>query len=158
MYDDYNDSNDEELHEPNHIIINQNNCKTILEKYKSIEEFCNDVDSYDEFISYYFPDDIPDEWSLKDREKSHGCGVNQKSDTPNLFRYFNRWVDLKNDCKLWNKEQIVSQSIQIVKDTLHSYYIEDELYYKYDDKVKELNNEKERWNLNSLKIILSALD
>jgi hypothetical protein len=96
--------------------------------------------------------------SLIDREKSHGFGINQKSDTPNLFRYFNRWVNLKTECKIWNKEQVVSQSIQIIKDTLNSYYIEDELFYKYDAKAEELSDEKERWNLNSLKLIISALE
>lgn len=154
----YHDSNDEELHEPNHIITNQNIYKSVLKKYESIEEFYNDAESYDAFISSYFPDDIPDEWSLIDREKSHGFGINQKCDTPNLFRYFNRWVDLKTECKIWNKEQVVSQSIQIIKDTLNSYYIEDELFYKYDAKAEELSNEKERWNLNSLKLIISALE
>ncbi len=27
------------------------------------------------FYDMYFPDDIPDEWSAKDREKSHGYGL-----------------------------------------------------------------------------------
>ena len=37
-----------------------------------------DDDSLEKFYATYFPDDIPDEWSLADQQKSHGRGM-QKS-------------------------------------------------------------------------------
>jgi hypothetical protein len=32
-------------------------------------------DAKEAFYSTYFPDDIPDEWSLADQKKSHGAGM-----------------------------------------------------------------------------------
>jgi hypothetical protein len=34
-----------------------------------------DDDDYEDFYDLHFPDDIPDEWSLQDQQKSHGKGV-----------------------------------------------------------------------------------
>jgi hypothetical protein len=33
-----------------------------------------DDDVYEAFMDKYFPDDIPDEWSVADQQKSHGRG------------------------------------------------------------------------------------
>lgn len=153
----YNDSNDEELHEPEYLIRNQIIYETIQEKYVDYKKFYESED-FEGFMDWYFPDDIPDEWSKQEREKSHGIGVNQKSDTPNARRYFNRWVDIKNDCKIWDKEHIVNTCLQNISGSLKSYYIEDELFEIYDAKVCELKNEQKTWNLNSLKIVLSAIE
>ena len=38
------------------------------------DEFSNDM-LRDDFYSKYFPSDIPDEWSMADRAKSHGAGA-----------------------------------------------------------------------------------
>jgi len=55
----------------------------------------NDDDVRESFYETYFPDDIPDEWSVAEREKSHGAGPLQrggKADTTraltNLFGRF----------------------------------------------------------------------
>lgn len=154
----YQDSNDEELHEPHYLVQNQVIYKSILERYASFEEFYNDAEEYSQFMEWYFPNDIPDEWSRMEREKSHGIGVNQKSDTPNIRRYFTRWVDMKHSCKIWNKELIINQCLQTISATVKSYYIEDDLFSKYDAKVDILKAEKETWNLNSLKMVISALE
>ena len=154
----YHDSNDEELHEPHYIVQHQIIYKSILERYKSFKEFYEDADEYTQFMDWYFPDDIPDEWSRAEREKSHGIGVNQKCDTPNIRRYFTRWVDMKHSCKIWDKELIINQCLQNLKDSINSYYIEDNLFEKYDAKVDILKAEKETWNLNGLKMILSSLE
>lgn len=152
----YYENNDEELYEPKYLLENQSVYHAIIEKHSSYENFEEDED-YDTFMDWYFPDDIPDEWSLADREKSHGIGVNQKSDTPNLRRYFNRWVDLKTDCKIWNREVLVNHSLQNVTNPFSTYYIEDELFEKYDTKNSEIKLVQDTWNLSSLKLILSAL-
>jgi hypothetical protein len=153
----YNENNDEELHEPPYILQNQIIYHSIIEQYGSYESFYNE-DNYDMFMDWYFPDDIPDEWSLEDRKKSHGIGINQKGDTPSLRKYFNRWVDLKSDCKIWNKELIVNKCLQDIHDYFNTYYIEDELFEKYDLKNEEIKIVKNAWNLNSLKLVLSALE
>jgi hypothetical protein len=84
--------------------------------------------------------------------------VNQKGDTPNLRKYFNRWVDLKNDCKIWNKEILVNKCLEDKNNYFDTYYIEDELFEKYDNKKDEINIVKNTWNLNSLKLVLSSLE
>jgi hypothetical protein len=154
----YQDNNDEELHEPHYLLENQTIYKSILERYTSFKEFYEDNEEYDQFMDWYFPDDIPDEWSRIEREKSHGFGVNQKSDTPNIRRYFTRWVDMKYSCKIWDKELIVNKCLEALKNSISSYYIEDVLFEKYDAKVDVLKVEKNTWNLNSLKMVLSALE
>jgi len=153
----YCQNNDEELHEPPYILQNQSIYHSIIEKYGSYKRFY-DEDDYDMFMDWYFPDDIPDEWSLEDRQKSHGIGVNQKGDTPSLLRYFNRWVDLKTQCKIWNKEIIVNKCLQGIHDYFNTYYIEDELFEKYEAKNDEIKIVKNMWNLDSLKLVLSALE
>jgi len=152
----YYENNDEELHEPKYLLENQAIYHSIVEKYTSYEIFY-DEDDYCTFMDWYFPDDIPDEWSLADREKSHGIGVNQKSDKPNLRRYFNRWVDLRTDCKIWNREVVVNQCLQNMTNSFSTYYIENELFEKYDSKNSDNRLVQDTWNLNSLKLVLSAL-
>jgi hypothetical protein len=53
-------------------------------------EFPNDDDAVESFYTTYFPDDIPDEWSLQERQKSHGFAASDmmQSDLAFLFREF----------------------------------------------------------------------
>ena len=44
------------------------------------------------FYELYFPDDIPDEWSKKDQEKSHGYGCLINKEIPSYAKYIDRWV------------------------------------------------------------------
>jgi hypothetical protein len=52
-------------------------------------EFPND-EAVESFYTTYFPDDIPDEWSIQERQKSHGfsASVTKQSDLAFLFRQF----------------------------------------------------------------------
>jgi hypothetical protein len=45
----------------------------------------------EEFYDTYFPDDIPDEWSLEERAKSHGRGVLQRGATAEPARFIQTW-------------------------------------------------------------------
>ncbi len=47
----------------------------------------NSDESEEEFYDKYFPDDIPDEWTKKDKQKSHGDGVLGPTDKPNIWKY-----------------------------------------------------------------------
>lgn len=49
-------------------------------------------DALEAFYSTYFPDDIPDEWSLKDQEKSHGVGVLRSSQGLDLATLGRLWM------------------------------------------------------------------
>lgn len=55
-----------------------------------------DDDRKMDFYDLYFPDDIPDEWSRADQEKSHGWGSLINAEVPNWQKYWKRWYrDMK---------------------------------------------------------------
>ena len=55
-------------------------------------------DSYE----LYFPDDIPDEWTATEKEKSHGSGLLQRTEHVSLWGYMKRYT---GRCRmLWNKK------------------------------------------------------
>ena len=98
----FQQSNIHELYDPDYIVENSTVFASIEELYGSLDDFKvqSSARQYEDFMEWYFPDDVPDEWSLADQQKSHGIGVNQECDTPSVRRYFNRWVSLKSNCKL----------------------------------------------------------
>lgn len=70
----------------------------IIEPALSLSPFWNsrfqatDDEAIEAFYATYFPDDIPDEWSLKDQEKSHGSGVLRSSQTLDLATLGRLWM------------------------------------------------------------------
>jgi len=92
----YSQTNISELYDYENLLKNMHVYSSILRGYGSYEAFLEDIEGYDMFITTYFPDDIPDEWSLTDQMKSHGIGVNQPTDTPNLRRYIARWSQISD--------------------------------------------------------------
>jgi hypothetical protein len=130
----YDTSNIYELYDHEYIIENSKIIEKIKESFGSYEEFIEDVDELESFMKWYFPDDIPDEWPLEDQKKSHGYGVNQKNDKPVLRRYFNRWTDLKTNCKIWDKENIVSCCIQSIQNDFTTFNFEEDILKKYEQK------------------------
>jgi hypothetical protein len=51
-----------------------------------------DDEAIEAFYAAYFPDDIPDEWSLKDQEKSHGSGILRLSQGLELATLGRLWM------------------------------------------------------------------
>lgn len=49
-------------------------------------------DRKEAFYDLYFPDDIPDEWSKQDQEKSHSFGSLINNEIPNYAKYVDRWL------------------------------------------------------------------
>ena len=60
--------------------INSNNKDDDVIKWKS-------DNAMEEFYNKYFPDDIPDEWSMPEKRKSHGDGILSPNDKPNIWKY-----------------------------------------------------------------------
>jgi hypothetical protein len=48
-------------------------------------------DAWDGFITFAFPDDIPDEWSAADRALSHGDGFLVPGTAPSRPNWFRNW-------------------------------------------------------------------
>jgi hypothetical protein len=69
----------------------------------------------EEFYETYFPDDIPDEWSLADQEKSHGAPGFGTVDSP-LGRWWRNWIPeeaqflpagVASTCRAWATNQTI---------------------------------------------------
>ena len=54
------------------------------------------------FYDEYFPDDIPDEWSVGDRELSHGRGALQPGATPCGERFLFNWFGRISSAVIWD--------------------------------------------------------
>jgi len=53
-------------------------------------------DAVDAFYETYFPDDIPDEWSLEDQRKSHGPGVLRTGERLSLAKLGRIWFQAES--------------------------------------------------------------
>jgi hypothetical protein len=49
-------------------------------------------DSREKFYEEFFPDDIPDEWSLADQSKSHGSGMLALSEHFSILKWYRSWL------------------------------------------------------------------
>ena len=156
----YYDTNIHELYDVEYILENSKVSDEIIERYGSYESFINEgVDEYEKFMDWYFPDDIPDEWSLDDQMKSHGFGVNQKEDKPILRRYIHRWIDMKSNCKIWNKETIVITAIMNIENDFTEFYFENKMIEKYENvKNKFIEQNSNPWDFKSIKYVISTLE
>jgi hypothetical protein len=56
----------------------------------------------EEFYDQYFPDDIPDEWTKQEKDKSHGDGVLGPKDQIQLYQYSKKYLS-KLSRMAWNK-------------------------------------------------------
>jgi len=60
-----------------------------------------DDESKEKFYETYFPDDIPDEWSLEDQQKSHGYAVLIGDETPTTEKFIRKWFRDIESCVAW---------------------------------------------------------
>ena len=77
--------------------------------YGSFDAFKKDTTVYEEFYSHYFHDDIPEEWSLEEQEKSHGSGILLKDEKPNFEKFFNICVRKDSECFIQDKDSIIKE-------------------------------------------------
>ena len=70
-------------------------------------------DKMEEFYDTYFPDDIPDEWSKRDKEKSHGDGVLGPTDKPTIWKYSRNFLS-KMPQLAWNTTKVANNYLEKV--------------------------------------------
>ena len=68
-------------------------------------------DKMEEFYDKYFPDDIPDEWSKKDQQKSHGDGMLGPKDKPNIWKYSRNFLS-KLPQLAWNTSKTANNYLE----------------------------------------------
>lgn len=66
------------------------------------EAIRNDSEVRMAFYDEHFPDDIPDEWSIAEREKSHGRGASQPGALPSAERFLHSWFGKVSSAVIWN--------------------------------------------------------
>lgn len=59
-------------------------------------------DAFEEFWDIYFPDDIPDEWSLEDQKKSHGPGILRPNEEVSVGKLAYKWFLRVPSLLIWN--------------------------------------------------------
>jgi len=77
-----------------------NQCSLTSPYWKARALFTTDSEKED-FYDTYFPNDIPDEWSLKEKLKSHGSGVDCSNGAP-LSRWWRSWIS-PDHLWIWGK-------------------------------------------------------
>jgi hypothetical protein len=60
-------------------------------------------DAFEEFWDTYFPDDIPDEWSLEDQKQSHGPGVLRPGEQPSVGKLAYKWFLRVPSLLIWTR-------------------------------------------------------
>lgn len=70
-------------------------------------------DKMEAFYETYFPDDIPDEWSKKDKLKSHGDGILAPTDKPNIAKYSRNFLS-RMPRLAWNTMRTVNSYLDKV--------------------------------------------
>jgi hypothetical protein len=75
----------------------------IAEEMGGWEAIRDDPTAREQFYDTYFPDDIPDEWSKTDRERSHGLGALQKDETPSPSRFLSKWFGNIPSAVIWDQ-------------------------------------------------------
>jgi len=74
----------------------------ILEHYMSEETWKSD-EHKEVFYDTYFPNDIPDEWSLQSREMSHGRGLGKTLEQGRI-RFIHYTLQRSKSLELWNSQ------------------------------------------------------
>jgi len=103
------DSNISELYDSDKLIQDQLFYNEIIKIYGSFDAFKEDTTIYEEFYNHYFHDDIPEEWSLEEQEKSHGRGILGIDEKPNFEKFFNVLVSKDSQCFIDDRESIIKE-------------------------------------------------
>jgi hypothetical protein len=95
-----------------------------------------------EFYDKYFVDDIPDEWSLVEKNISHGPGVLLPEETVDINSVINRWFSNHDHMQFWynfeNCNKIKDIDISNIIDEYESISISDSDYSSILTPVKKI--------------------
>ena len=90
----------------------------VLQEYSTIEngkiQWLSD-DLMEDFYELYFPDDIPDEWTKKEKQKSHGDGIRNPEENVTLLKYARLYLS-RGSRLIWNTNADVHRIITGIKD------------------------------------------
>lgn len=75
----------------------------VAEEVGGWEAVRNDYEVREAFYDEHFRDDIPDEWSKADREKSHGIGALQRDTECSVERFLVKWFGHIPSAVVWNQ-------------------------------------------------------
>jgi hypothetical protein len=92
--------------------------KALTKSKWSVESGWNgDDDALEEFYEEYFPDDIPDEWSLEEKKKSHGSGyLREVGEEISGGRWSRSWLsDSWRAASVWGQEGEVTNKLWSMK-------------------------------------------
>lgn len=103
------DSNISELYDSDKLIEGQKFYNEIVRIYGTFDAFKKHTTIYEEFYSHYFHDDIPEEWSLEEQEKSHGRGILLKDEKPNFEKFFSTCVRKDSECFIDDRDSIIKE-------------------------------------------------
>jgi hypothetical protein len=115
----------------------------VLEEYANVNEDGEIQWKSDEdmelFYEKYFPDDIPDEWSKSDQEKSHGDGVLGPTDKITLYKYTRNFM-IKMPYLAWNTSKQTNTIINnIESDDCSLEKIVSNFIYNHLEDLKQLS-------------------
>jgi hypothetical protein len=82
-------------------VLRDKGCPFWQERLEESNPWSSD-EAFEEFWDTYFPDDIPDEWSLEDQKKSHGPGVLRPNETLIPWRLSHKWFLRIPSLLIWN--------------------------------------------------------
>ncbi len=86
----------------------------ILTEYATVNQkgiIWNSDDKMEEFYNIYFPDDIPDEWSKNEKNKSHGDGILGPNEEINIIKYSKIYFS-KQSKLAWNTLHTVNKYLE----------------------------------------------
>jgi hypothetical protein len=84
----------------------------VAEGFGGWEAIQKDASAREAFYAEHFPDDIPDEWSVAERAKSHGRGSMQPGSSPSLQRFLTSWFAGCGSAVIWNQFAAAIQGLQ----------------------------------------------
>jgi len=109
-----------------------------------------DDETKESFYETYFPDDIPDEWSLEDQRKSHGFAVLIGDETPNAGKFLRKWFHGVEACVAWMGVMSSIRLLEKIKFELTGESLDDSVESAYD--LEPLIEAMESWNLTPVKM------
>ena len=106
-----------------------------------------DDETKEAFYEKYFPDDIPDEWSLEDQKKSHGFGSLIGDETLSTGKFIRSWYYGMESCVAWVGVRDALRLMTKIEFELTGASLSDAIEAQYEG----LDVDMSEWNLEPVK-------